>query len=61
VGLEILVNGFLQIGRAYGAEKFPPMKGGYLPSDVVIIPSAFGIATAACRGLPALPMLVHGR
>jgi len=25
--------------------------------DVVIVPSAFGIATTACRGLPALPNL----
>jgi len=29
--------------------------------DVVIVPSAFGIATTACRGLLALPTLVLGR
>jgi len=27
MGLGVFVNGFLQIGRAYGAEQFLPMRG----------------------------------
>ena len=37
MGLEILVNGFLQIGRAYGAEKCLPMRGEETRLAIAII------------------------